>query len=255
MLAYGAPCAVHSLLRSIRRWYRTERVVVHTDNMAGGGHDFSALCTAYNCSWRGFAETAGNPVAARTGQGLQGAMPFMRRVLQQIALCSCEFLVTLEDYVCLHRPPVHPPPACGDVGGLPGPAVSTRFVQYVERTTRQQAYAPAVYGCAGACYYRAAAWLAVAPRLNEQLVYDAAGNGSWPVGYADSTGPALALATGLRVWPWRAVSMLLIDRSSKWMNTHVAVHTTRLLPQDRVFEHKCKTALALRPLSKGHCED
>jgi hypothetical protein len=253
VLAYRAPCAVRALLHTIRRWYQAERVFVHSDNMKRGGQDFSALCAAYNCSWRGFDETAGNPDAARTGQGLRGAMVFMRRVLFAIARCESEFLITLEDDVCIQRPPLYPPPACGDVGGLPGPVFDRRFVAYVERRTGRRVYEPAVWGCAGACYYRTDAWLAVAPSLDEQLVRDAASNHSWAVGYMDATAPTLALAVGLRVWPWSAVSTRVVMsggptavKAAAYINEHVAAFTTRLLPQDRVFEHKCSEALALR---------
>ena len=35
-------------------------------------------------------------------------------------------------------------------------------------------------------------------------------------------------------------------QGAKFLNENVASHTTRLLPQDRVFEHKCEAALAQR---------
>ena len=69
----------------------------------------------------------------------------------------------------------------------------------------------------------------------------------------DATAPALALLMGLRVWPWSAVSTRIVASGGKravaagqYINDNVAAKTTRLLPQDRTFEHKCRLALEAR---------
>ena len=118
LTAFRAPCATRLILRSLRRWYATAPFYVFTDNMAGGGRNFSRLCAAHApCEWRGFAGSAGNPDAARSGQGLDGAMQYIWRLLAPMASCDCSFLITLEDDVCVQACAVARPPPIASARG------------------------------------------------------------------------------------------------------------------------------------------
>ena len=148
---------------------------------------------------------------------------------------------------CIHRRIDLPPPADGDVGGLPHPIFSRNFVHWVQSKLPASATVlePAVWGCGGGCYYRVASFLhaahrpaanlSVASRLlrkaSEQLSMSA-------VGMNDVIGPAIAMLLGLRVRPWTAVSE---------GRTRIASLSMVNVPaEDRILEHKCPKQLELR---------
>ena len=266
LLAYKAPCAVETLLHAVRTHHPTAPIFVHTDNLAGGGSDFSRLCASseLRCRWRGFARAEANPERGaqdNTAEPGGNAMRFFRRIVGAMRDCDCDFLVTLEDDVCMHAPIDHRPPDVGDVGGLPGPTFSNDFVNWVSFGPFEaiRALRPAVWGCTGACYYRTAAWLAAAESLSTRNIEGALNHGAWAAQYMDAIGPTLALTAGLRVWPWRAVSSRLVThgdaavQGAKFIDENVASFTTRLLPQDRIFEHKCESMLQQRARPDAEC--
>ncbi len=56
-------------------------------------------------------EAAGNPKQYRNGYeaDLALGLTYLKRLMARMATCACEFLVTLEDDVCVRRPAVPPP--------------------------------------------------------------------------------------------------------------------------------------------------
>ena len=179
---------------------------------------------------------------------VQRGLAFLQRLLPRLRACNCEFLVFLEDDTCV-RQRARSPPRTGDIGGLPAPLFDNDFLDYVENVTRLRdvdaELRPAVlplrrpvpWGCAGACYYRTAAFLKVAPALTPALADAAFEHGAWAVGYMDAIGPALAMLTGLRVVPWAAVGQTHMEGQG---------FMQRLPVEERDFDHKCSEMRTLR---------
>lgn len=240
MSVHRAPCAVMALVLSLRRIYGPSApIYVQTDNANHGGLNFSRLCAVYGCEWTWAAEAAGNPRAYESSYDAVAAsrgIIFLRRLLVAMARCDCQFLVTVEDDTCARIAAVRPP-SSGDVGGLPGPAFSERFVAYAEMRANRSLPRPSVWGCAGACYYRTAAFLGRAHAFTPTLAEAAFRHDAWAIGYMDSVGPALAMLVGLRVVPWSAVSQTHMEGIG---------YMARVPVSERAFDHKCAEALAVR---------
>lgn len=242
---HRAPCAVRQLVISVRAVYgREPPFYLHTDNLARGGLNYTRLCAALGCEWTFSREAAGNPKHYRHGYeaDLALGLTYLQRLIARMATCACEFLVTLEDDVCVRRPAV-PPPQAGDVGGLPGPSFSEAFLRHVENVSRRAVARPSHWGCAGACYYRTAAFLSIASSLTPAVVAEAFAHDAWAVGYMDAVGPALGLLRGLRVVPWSAVGQTNMDGIGLM---------ARFPLEERAFDHKCDATRA-RARDHGEC--
>ena len=244
---HRAPCAVRQLVSEVRRVYgRSAPIYLHTDNARGrGALNFSRLCVALGCEWDYSEQAAGNPLAYRGGYETDVGLGvvYLQRLIVKMRVCACEFLVALEDDVCVQRVALRPP-RTGDVGGLPGPIFSEQFIRFAENATQARIPRPAVWGCAGACYYRTDAFVATASRFTPELAATAFANEAWAVGYMDAVGPALGLLTGLRVVPWTALAQ-----------THAeGLGFMQHIPhEERAFDHKCDEAKRRRGGGDGAC--
>lgn len=255
---YGFFLAAHNhgwnvlrVVQSLRTFHPDSHVTVFTDNgRSPSALNFSSLCLQLGCFWDYSWYCSGHGYAC--GGSISG-LPFVFRMLATMQRCDCDFVIYLEDDVCVHRPILAPPPISGDVGGLAINPAPKRFIKWLRDNNRSVPLTPPpLYGCNTGCYYRSASWLSLPsqyPQIFSNDSFKKLYHEGARVQYADAVGPVIMMLVGGNVVPWDAGAekglRLQMSRGQPKLRAGVSYEYNRSM-HGVAFVHKCREMLTLR---------
>ena len=95
--AFDESCSLAGAVQAVRNLYAHAPIYVWTDNLSGGGRNFSKLCAEFGCTWRYSLKPAGYFNCMHESPAYACGLGYLNRVMEAMADCHCTFLISMED--------------------------------------------------------------------------------------------------------------------------------------------------------------